>query len=179
MENKLGDFVKKIRNERKLSLRAFGKLCDISHSHIDSIEKGVDYRTGKPVRITNETLSKLSAVTGVAESVLLTLSLNKPFTKLPDYINLGSHGNLGNPVAAKHAPTFNDNDGIAKGDYENWANKVNESVTPKYDISDRTLMVALTNGEATEEISDEIFTEVKEFALFKAKQKQERNNTQE
>ncbi len=77
MNNMLGSFVKEHREKEGLSLREFGKLCGISHTHIDSIEKGVDFRTGKPVRVTNETLEKLSRVLDVSESYLLTLSLNK------------------------------------------------------------------------------------------------------
>ena len=38
-------------------------------------------------------------------------------------------------------------------------------------VSDRDLMFALTDGAATEEISDEIFNEVREFALFLAQKK--------
>jgi len=77
MNNKLGEFVNKIRTEKGLSLREFGNLCGLSHSHIDSIEKGYDYRTGKAVRVTNETLEKLSAILNVSEATLLNMSLNK------------------------------------------------------------------------------------------------------
>ena len=77
MNNRLGIFIKQKRNEKGLSLREFGNLCGISHTHIDSIEKGKDFRTGKPVRVTNETLEKLANVLSVSSSYLLNLSLNK------------------------------------------------------------------------------------------------------
>lgn len=47
MNNALGEYVNQYRTENNLSLRDFAKLAEISHTHIDSIEKGIDYRTGK------------------------------------------------------------------------------------------------------------------------------------
>ena len=77
MNNALGEYIKNYRNERNLSLRDFAKLADVSHTHIDSIEKGNDFRTGKPVRITNETIQKLAAALNVGESFLFELSIGK------------------------------------------------------------------------------------------------------
>lgn len=54
----LGDFLRKQRG--KESLRDFAKRCGISHTHLDSIEKGVDPRTQKPVRITTDTLRNIA-----------------------------------------------------------------------------------------------------------------------
>lgn len=76
MENRLGEYIQQRRKEMGLSLREFGKLCGISHTHIDSIEKGVDYRTGKRVNVTNETFRKLSEVLKVPAAYLLELSLD-------------------------------------------------------------------------------------------------------
>jgi transcriptional regulator with XRE-family HTH domain len=59
----LGHLVRNARGD--LSLRAFAKKCNISHTHLESIEKGVDFRTGKPVRVSMDTLEKLSAGTGL------------------------------------------------------------------------------------------------------------------
>lgn len=42
----IGKTIRKLRGD--LSLRAFAQKCHISHSTIDYIEKGVDFRTGKP-----------------------------------------------------------------------------------------------------------------------------------
>lgn len=71
MDNKLGQFVSERRKQMKLSLREFGKLCEMSHTHIDSIEKGYNVRTGRPVNLTAATVSKLAAALGVSESELL------------------------------------------------------------------------------------------------------------
>lgn len=73
--NDLGEFIKSKRLGMDLSLREFAKLCDLSHTHIDSIEKGLDYRTGKPVRVTNDTLAKIANAINVDPSLLFDLSL--------------------------------------------------------------------------------------------------------
>ncbi len=81
MENKIGQLVKNKREELKLSLREFGAMCRMSHTHIDSIEKGFDARTGKPVNLTSATISKLSAVLGMSESELMGTDKTQAATK--------------------------------------------------------------------------------------------------
>lgn len=71
MENKLGDFLRKKRGTT--SLREFAKKLKISHTYLDSIEKGFDPRTKKPVRITVDTLSDIA------------VALDEPFEKLASY----------------------------------------------------------------------------------------------
>jgi len=56
----LGSFIQKERKKRRLSLREFADLCDLSHSYVDSLEKEKDARTGKPVSPTVETVKKLA-----------------------------------------------------------------------------------------------------------------------
>lgn len=68
MENKLGNFLKEKRGN--MSLRDFANKLDISHTYLDSLEKGYDNRNKKPVRITVDTLSKISK------------ALNEPLEKL-------------------------------------------------------------------------------------------------
>lgn len=75
--NKLGDFIKDFRLKNGLSLREFGKLTNISHTHIDSIERGSDHRTGKPVKLTNYTIERLAKATRVNPSFLFELSIDK------------------------------------------------------------------------------------------------------
>ena len=74
VSNKLGEFIKSIRGD--MSLRYFAKLCGISHTHIDSIEKGVDSRTNKTVRPTVETLNKIALGTGASLKKLVDLSMD-------------------------------------------------------------------------------------------------------
>ena len=70
----LGDFVQTKRKEMGLSLRDFGKLCCISHTTIDVIERGYDPRTGKAINITDSTYEKLSIGLGVPMAHLVALS---------------------------------------------------------------------------------------------------------
>lgn len=73
--SKLGEFLKQYRESHKLSLREFGTMCGLSHTHIDSIEKGIDFRTGKPVRVTNETIQQLARATHSDPAHLFRLSI--------------------------------------------------------------------------------------------------------
>lgn len=63
MSNELGLFLRRKRG--KMSLREFAAKCNISHTHLDSIEKGADPRTGKPVSVSTETLRLIADGIGV------------------------------------------------------------------------------------------------------------------
>lgn len=67
--NALGKAIRKARGD--LSLRDYAKKIGISHTHLDSIEKGYDPRTGKPVTISLDTFVKLSDATGIPLEELL------------------------------------------------------------------------------------------------------------
>ena len=67
--NYIGEFIKKYRGN--MSLREFADKCDISHTHLDSIEKGYDPRTGKPVRVTVDTLKKIANAMNMSVNDLL------------------------------------------------------------------------------------------------------------
>lgn len=69
--NALGKAIRKARGD--LSLRDYAKKIGISHTHLDSIEKGYDPRTGKPVTISLDTFVKLSDATGIPLEELLSL----------------------------------------------------------------------------------------------------------
>ena len=58
----IGRIVRKLRGD--LSLREFSKKCDISHTTLDNIEKGKDFRTGKP---TNPSVAVLSKIADAAQ----------------------------------------------------------------------------------------------------------------
>lgn len=70
--NNIGNFIKKYRGN--MSLREFAEKCGISHTHLDSIEKGVDPRTGKPVSVTVETLKKIATAMNMSINDLLIQS---------------------------------------------------------------------------------------------------------
>lgn len=54
----IGEKIRHLRGD--LSLRDFAKKCDISHTTIDTLEKGVDFRTGKPTQVKVTTLQKIA-----------------------------------------------------------------------------------------------------------------------
>lgn len=70
----LGQFIREKRESLGMSLREFGRICNISHTTIDCIEKGYDPRTGKDVNITNNTFGKLSEALKVPVAKLVELS---------------------------------------------------------------------------------------------------------
>lgn len=61
-KNKLGKYVRMQRGDR--SLREYAKIVGISHTHLDSIEKGFDPRTGKEMSPSLASLEKLAAAAG-------------------------------------------------------------------------------------------------------------------
>lgn len=67
--NLIGEYIKNYRGD--ISLREFAKKCNISHTHLDSIEKGYDPRTGKPVSVTVETLKKIAKAMNMTINDLL------------------------------------------------------------------------------------------------------------
>ena len=70
--NYIGNFIREYRG--KISLRDFAEKCNISHTHLDSIEKGIDPRTGKPVKVTVETLKKIANAMNMTINDLLVQS---------------------------------------------------------------------------------------------------------
>lgn len=59
----IGKLVRELRGD--ISLREFAKKCVVSHTTIDNIEKGYDFRTGKPTQIKLVTLHKIADACGV------------------------------------------------------------------------------------------------------------------
>lgn len=57
-EKEIGEIIRQLRGN--LSLRDFAQKCDISHTTIDNLEKGIDYRTGKPTQVKIVTLQKIA-----------------------------------------------------------------------------------------------------------------------
>jgi transcriptional regulator with XRE-family HTH domain len=65
-EKEIGLIIRELRGD--LSLRDFAKKCEISHTSIDNLEKGIDHRTGKPTQVKVATLQK------IADACLVPLS---------------------------------------------------------------------------------------------------------
>lgn len=72
MKNNLGNFIRCYRADQ--SLREFANKCGISHTHLDSIEKGIDPRSGKSVSITVDTLKKIAHAMNMTINELLLAS---------------------------------------------------------------------------------------------------------
>lgn len=85
MNNVFGKYIERKRKKLNASLRKFGELCGISHTHIDSIEKGEDFRTGKPVRVTTETIEKIAQALEINSEILYKLSLTSTAEKYEFY----------------------------------------------------------------------------------------------
>ena len=52
----LGDIIKEYRKQYKISQRDFAKKCNLSYTYISALEKNIDYRSGKPISPTLETV---------------------------------------------------------------------------------------------------------------------------
>lgn len=78
MENQsaLGKIIRQLRGE--LSLRDFASKCDVSHTTIDNLEKGVDFRTGKPTQVKMTTLKKIADACNVSVSYILDKAKIEP-----------------------------------------------------------------------------------------------------
>ena len=67
-ENEIGNIIKQLRGE--MSLREFAKKCNVSHTTIDTLEKGFDFRTKKPAQAKLTTLQKIADACGVSLSYI-------------------------------------------------------------------------------------------------------------
>lgn len=56
----LGDIIKEYREKNNLSQRDFAKRCGLSYTYISALEKNLDYRSGKPISPTLETIRSVA-----------------------------------------------------------------------------------------------------------------------
>lgn len=69
----LGEIIKKYRKENNLSLRAFASKCGLSYTYISMLEKNIDYRTGKPIAPTLDSVKYISNAMGIPIDDLLKM----------------------------------------------------------------------------------------------------------
>lgn len=92
----LGDVIKKYREANNLSLRAFANKCGLSYTYISMLEKNKDYRTGKPIAPTLESVKEIANAMYMSLDDLLKLlddkqefevntNYNSSFSVLPVY----------------------------------------------------------------------------------------------
>lgn len=65
----IGRIIRELRGP--LSLREFGEKCGISHTTIDTIEKGIDFRTGNPTQAKLATIQKIADACDVPVSYII------------------------------------------------------------------------------------------------------------
>jgi len=107
--NSLGQHIKTKRELLGYSLRTLSEKSNLSHSYIDRIEKGLDFRSKKDIMPTVDTLSKLSyalsiplnelieamgySLTPLKEIEHLCNTLNETETETETKINIEQHLN--------------------------------------------------------------------------------------
>lgn len=69
----LGDLIKKYRDEHSISQRDFAKKSGLSYTYISALEKNKDYRTGKPISPTLETVKSVAKGLNISVDEILKL----------------------------------------------------------------------------------------------------------
>lgn len=85
-QNALGKLIRQLRGD--LSLREFALKCEVSHTTIDNLEKGIDFRTGKPTQVKMATLQKIADACDVSLSYILNeakLQTSEPSLSEPQF----------------------------------------------------------------------------------------------
>lgn len=104
----LGDLIKNYRQENKMSMRDFAKKCNLSFTYISALEKNKDYKTGKSISPTLETVKSVAnAINMPIEDLLQELDEDQKFT-----ITSNKDKNINIPIL-----------GIVKAGYDYLANE--------------------------------------------------------
>lgn len=69
----LGEVIKKYREQNNLSLRAFASKCGLSYTYISMLEKNTDYRTGKPIAPTLDSVKYIATAMNIPIDDLLKM----------------------------------------------------------------------------------------------------------
>lgn len=80
----LGEVIKKYREEHNLSLRAFANKCGLSYTYISMLEKNTDYRTGKPIAPTLDSVKYIAKAMNIPIDDLLKMLDDEQEFKLND-----------------------------------------------------------------------------------------------
>lgn len=138
--NELGSYLKTLRGER--SLREVAEKCGISHTYLDTLEKGYDPRTKKVRKPNPDILEKLATYYGVDYEYLMRLvgyierrELNDEMgsyflSKIKDTLKLLTSENM----------FFDDLKSDIQDLEEKYSNllEINESITPEWLIKQAT-----------------------------------------
>lgn len=69
----LGDVIKEYRKQNDLSLRGFANKCGLSYTYISMLEKNKDYRTGKPIAPTLDSVKYIAKAMNISIDDLLKI----------------------------------------------------------------------------------------------------------
>ena len=84
----LGDIIKEYREKNNLSQRDFAKKCGLSYTYISALEKNLDYRSGKPISPTLETIRNVANnVNSNVINVYGTIPAGIPMEMIEDVID--------------------------------------------------------------------------------------------
>lgn len=78
----LGDLIKEYRIKNELSLRAFANKCGLSYTYISMLEKNKDYRTGKPIAPTLDSVKYIAKAMNLSIDELLKILDNEQEFKM-------------------------------------------------------------------------------------------------
>ena len=86
----LGEVIKKYRDENNLSLRAFAHKCGLSYAYISMLEKNIDYRTGKPIAPTLDSVKYIANAMHIPIDDLLKILDDEQEFKLNEDISINN-----------------------------------------------------------------------------------------
>lgn len=89
----LGEVIKKYREEHNLSLRAFASKCGLSYTYISMLERNIDYRTGKPIAPTLDSVKYISKAMNMPIDDLLKILDDEQEFNLNEEISINSSNN--------------------------------------------------------------------------------------
>lgn len=69
----LGNIIYEYRTKHQLSLRAFANKCNLSYTYISMLEKNKDYRTGKPIAPTLDSVKYIAKAMNMSIDELLKI----------------------------------------------------------------------------------------------------------
>lgn len=69
----LGNIIKDYRTAKNLSLRGFAEKCGLSYTYISMLEKNKDYRTGKPIAPTLDSVKYIAQAMNLSVDELLKM----------------------------------------------------------------------------------------------------------
>ncbi len=143
----LGDIIKEYRNVHQMSLRAFANRCGLSYTYISMLEKNKDYRTGKPIAPTLESVKAIANAMNISiDELLKTLDNEQTFTIINNKTNLVNvyssvHAGILSEMIENVVDTEEISEKMSNSDKTYFGIKVKgDSMSPKYMEND-TLIV--------------------------------------